>query len=157
MDPYLALSSQEVTMNSGGSTGHSDQFGTPCSMPPRHEHGLRHQPRPTVGPQTQTWPLTEARPGHNHNLRVVLVPHIYLLLTAIVSPVLPLFVVHKPLGFTFSPIFLPYIPLSPSLHHILANMSSVWHPPIGQGWCLRVFLLVTLGHSGMIFFFFFRS
>ena len=114
----------------------------------------RHQHRPTVGPQTQTWPLTEARPGHNHNLRVVLVPHIYLLLTAIVSPVLPLFVVHKPLGFTFSPIFLPYIPLSPSLHHILANMSSVWHPPIGQGWCLRVFLLVTLGHSGMIFFFF---
>lgn len=39
---------QEVIMASGGSTGHSNQFGPSISVVPRHQYGLRQQLRPLV-------------------------------------------------------------------------------------------------------------
>lgn len=49
VNPHTAFSDslgQDAIMNSDGSKGHSDQIGPSISTAPRHQQGLRQQPRP---------------------------------------------------------------------------------------------------------------
>lgn len=130
-------------MSSGGSTGHSDQFGpwwqhgssaidmASGNSPdyrhlivPRWQHGpwASSQTWAVVGPWTQTWPPGKAQALPSPWPQVAAqTPQIDLFLT---SPAPPLPVVLELLCFSFSP----------SLHHVgIHGSGSCLHGLLGQG------------------------
>lgn len=146
MDPDMAFSGslgQDVTKASGSSTGHSVQFGPIVSarLPdiymvsgssPTHCHldGLWWQ----HGPQTsaQTLATTAQAQTSSWPQMVAQALHVYLSLTAVSSPVLPLSTVREPISFAFSPISPSRPPSFPSLSYLLTVVALA----AGSRWVL---------------------